>query len=316
MLAIGSLGDPGTAAAKTVTVLTYNTHGLPQPVLPDRTAAFNAMSPLLDAVRAPAIRVLQEVFDPGYYAVLTGHPYAYESPLEVPRQPESVGDGLTLFSDFPGVAGYAPTQWANCFGIDSSDGGDCLAEKGFSFARITLASGLEVDLYNLHADAGSDSGSVTARRANITQLITAINASSAGRAVIVAGDTNSLYTRGSSNLRDLLAAGFTDVWISLAKGGVVPASGHHNDSGCPPPRGTGNDGSGPDCELVDKIFFRSGNAVQITALDYEVLTRFVDGTGTPLSDHLPVLAQLDVSPVPAPALGLRLPRYPRASTRQ
>jgi hypothetical protein len=62
--------------------------------------------------------------------------------------------------------------------------------------------------------------------------------------------------------------------------------------------------------------------VQITAVDYDVLTSFVDNLGVPLSDHLPVLAQLDVTSVPEPATVLCLLGalaalgYARGSTRQ
>lgn len=322
-LALGWLAAPTPSGAVTINVLTYNTEGLPPPARPDRTAQVTAMSPLLQAIPGTAILALQEVFSPSYYGILTGPVYAYESSLKASTPPELVGDGLTLLSDFPAVAGYAATQWSNCFGDASGGGGDCLAEKGFAFARITFSPNVVVDFYNLHADAGSDSASATARRANITQLVTAINATSVGRAVIVAGDTNSLYTRDSDNIATLLAgAGLTDTWVWLANGGVVPGFGAPNNSGCPPPRGTGSDGSGPNCELVDKIFFRSGTSVQVTALDYDVLTSFVDGTGASLSDHLPVLAQLEVSLVPEPALGLLLIgalaalRYARGSTRQ
>jgi endonuclease/exonuclease/phosphatase family metal-dependent hydrolase len=310
----------------TVNVLTYNTHGLPPPVLPDRTVQFTAMSPLIEAIPGTAIVALQEVFGGAapnnYYGILTAPIHAYESPFKVPTPPEMVGDGLTLLSDVPGVAGYTATQWSSCFGTNASDGGDCLAEKGFSFARITLGTGIDVDFYNLHADAGQDPSSQTARRANITQLITAINATSSGRAVIVVGDTNSLYTRDTDNIKDLLAAGFTDTWVWLVKGGIVPGAGPVNDSGCPPPVGSGNAASGPNCELKDKIFFRSGTTVQITAVDYDVLTSFVDNLGVPLSDHLPVLAQLDVTSVPEPATVLCLLGalaalgYARGSTRQ
>lgn len=309
-LVIGSVAGLEPAAAVSVNVLTYNTHGLPQPQLPDRTAAFNAMSPLLDAISGPAVLALQEAFDPSYFAILTAPPYAFESPAPrtptpPPAPPPYVGNGLTLLSD-PGVANYAVTRWSNCFGTTTSDGGDCLAEKGFSFARITLSAGIDVDFYNLHADAGQDTSSQAARRANITQLITAINANSVGRAVIVVGDTNSYYTRDTDNIKDLLVAGFTDTWVWLVNGGVVPITGALNNSGCPPPEGSGNAGSGPNCELKDKIFFRSGTTVQIAAVDYDVLTNFVDNLGAPLSDHLPVLAQFDVSLVPEPALGLLL----------
>jgi hypothetical protein len=48
--------------------------------------------------------------------------------------------------------------WDNCFGgADTSDGGaaDCLSQKGFWMATTTIAPGVEIDVYNLHDEAGN-----------------------------------------------------------------------------------------------------------------------------------------------------------------
>ena len=67
--------------------------------------------------------------------------------------------------------------------------------KGFTFMRIRLAEGVYVDFYNLHADAGSNPGDLTARADNFAQLTAFIQNHSAGNAVVVVGDTNTRYTR-------------------------------------------------------------------------------------------------------------------------
>lgn len=41
-------------------------------------------------------------------------------------------------------------KWNSC----NINEGDCLTPKGFTFMRMQLAEGVELDLYNLHADAG------------------------------------------------------------------------------------------------------------------------------------------------------------------
>ncbi|WP_037666370.1 endonuclease/exonuclease/phosphatase family protein, partial [Streptomyces afghaniensis] len=77
--------------------------------------------------------------------------------------------------------------------------------KGFSLARLRLAEGAFVDLYNVHTNADSTDDALAARRANVEQLSDFIQANSAGNAVIVMGDTNTRYTRTGDNIRTLLS---------------------------------------------------------------------------------------------------------------
>lgn len=112
--------------------------------------------------------------------------------------------------------------------------------------RLELADGVEVDLYNLHSDAGDEQGDKDARRGDTNQLLDYIKANSAGRAVVIAGDMNDRYTETGRSIDILINAGFSDSWIELAKGGVEPAAGSPNID-CNIPAGTNN------CEDVDKL---------------------------------------------------------------
>jgi hypothetical protein len=316
----------GTAAeAAPLRVFTYNTAGLPplpQAGIPDRSAQFAAMAPLLEGLPDSTLVALQEVFYVPYYDTLaSGVTYPSVTP-KTNDGPNGIGDGLTLMADWA-LSGVAHVAWANCFGSGGLNGSDCDTNKGFLFARVALAPGLEVDVYNLHADAGQDTDSVAARQANLAQLAAYVSTNSiaAGRAVIVLGDTNSLYSRSTDTIAAFAAGlGLTDAWVAEALGGLVPDfSATPNNAGCPPPRGSAAPGpaaSGASCELVDKIFYRSGTSVQLSLVDYEVALNFVSGT-TPLSDHLPVASLFDVTLVPEPhvaallalgALGLRVRR--------
>jgi len=316
-LLAGAMLASATANAAPLQVVTFNTFGLPpvQGFVPDRTAEFAAMAPLLETLHAqgpPTVLALQEVFYTPYFSTLT-NPATHTYPDVTAKDnggPSGIGDGLTLMSD-PVIDFFTRTQWTDCFGSGGLNGSDCDTNKGFAFARITLAPGAELDLYNFHADAGQDASSQAARQANILQLISFIDANSAGRAVIVLGDTNSLYTRSTDNIGLVLSSlGLQDAWIESALGGTTPGFGAVNNAGCPPPRGNAVGGavnaSGATCELVDKIFFRGSAQLQLSLLDYEVLLNFVDGSGAPLSDHLPVAARFDYQLVPEPALAVLL----------
>ena len=306
---VGALvGGAGPAAALSLDVLSYNVRGLPSPPIEDRTAQIAAIAPKLESFHNPggnAIVGLQEVLDVGYYNTLTNPgTVSYSSKTAKANDgPSGIGDGLTLMSDFT-IDSYDRVQWGTnpsftpgCFGSLGANGSDCDTNKGFALARVTLAPGFSLDVYNLHADAGQDgdatSGSIGARQNNINELIAYIDANSDGNAVIVMGDTNSRYTRSTDIISDLITqASVTDVWVELANSGTVPGFGANLDSACPAPEGSATGGganaSGPNCEVVDKIFYRSSSDVILTAVGYEALdAEFLDGSSNPLSDPSP-----------------------------
>lgn len=92
--------------------------------------------------------------------------------------------------------------------------------------RLALASSVSetayIDPYNLHADAGSLPDDVAARQANMAH----VDVWSKGNAVVVAGDTNSRYSRGEdTGSRGFLAAGFKDAWFEVSAAGWCPRRG-------------------------------------------------------------------------------------------
>jgi hypothetical protein len=182
--------------------------------------------------------------------------------------------------------GYQRVTWARCYGT-FGHGNDCLAPKGFAVARHRVAPGVWLDVYNLHADAKDKAPDQAARRAQVRQLEDFIQRNSAGNAVLVMGDTNSRYTREGDALPELLQrTGLRDVWVELQRGGRLPAVGRKVVA-------CREDGMrGGDCELVDKILYRSSATLELVPVDYDVPDhRFRDAKGRPLSDHDPVLAE-------------------------
>jgi hypothetical protein len=144
-------------------------------------------------------------------------------------------------------------------------------------------------LYNLHADAGGDSLDIVARRSGIQQILSYINANSAGRAVIIGGDTNDRYTNSDLSINLLSQAGFTDTWVQLVKAGQYPTSGSTANPCDVPAQST-------DCEIVDKVLYRSGDAVELSALEFSYETGvFVQADGNRLSDHNPIHVQFAYS---------------------
>jgi hypothetical protein len=298
-LAVAATATTGCepTAEGTFTLLTYNVAGLPQEISGENPAT---NIPLISPKLEPYDIVLtQEDFDwwiPGldtldfsnYHDRLraaTTFPWRTEQhpgPAAVgidgsdPERPMPVvGDGLGLMSRFP-FEGTERTPWEHCFGgADTSDGGagDCLAMKGFSLTRITVAEGVEIDVYNLHGEAGRTATDSRMIAEDYELLAAAIEANSAGRPVIVAGDTN-LHTEPGHVMEPVHGP----IWAQfVAEVGLIDVC------------------TATTCEApgsIDKVAWRNGGnvllAVEERRWEDDI---FVDAQGDDLSDHPPVAVE-------------------------
>lgn len=98
--------------------------------------------------------------------------------------------------------------------------------------------------------------------------------------MIVAGDTNTRFTREGDNIRELLNRGFRDVWLSTLRSGGVPELGEALV--CQPPD------TSAGCEIVDKVLYRDNGFVGLTPTGYVVRSDAKNSAGQELSDHPPV----------------------------
>jgi hypothetical protein len=279
------------------TLLTYNVAGLPQEISTQRPGV---NIPLISPKLEPYDIVLtQEDFDwwipeldvldfANYHTRLradTTHPWAtgrHPGPAAVgidgsdPERPlPIVGDGNGILSRFP-MTEADRVPWEHCFGgADTSDGGaaDCLAMKGFARTTMTLAEGVEVDVYTVHGEAGRTAADTRMLAEDFELLARYIDEHSGSRAVIVAGDTN-LHTEpghvmepahGPIWRKFLEDTGMIDVCLVVEchQGGAI-----------------------------DKVAWRNGSGVTLAVQErrWESST-FVDGSGRALSDHPPVAVE-------------------------
>lgn len=259
-------------------VLTYNVSGLP--------AVVNSA----DSDRGPSTTAIGERIAP-YSVINVQEDFNYHKKLYAAdnhqfRTPTSggagFGSGLNTLSSFP-VTGLDRVKWRSC----SGGSGDCLTPKGFTFLRVGVADGVDVDIYNLHADAGDADGDLTARADNLAQLSEYIQANSKDNAVIVMGDTNTRYTRSGDTIAQFVTDnGLTDAWVQLEKGGTSPRMGD-------PALLCGNN---PDngCEVVDKVLYRGSDHLTLNATAYNnEHSAFLNDSGVMLSDHDPI--KVDIS---------------------
>ncbi len=268
-----AIGCPDEGARGEILALSYNVAGLPQglsgsdpevntPIIGPRLNGYDLVL-LQETWLTPSPNPLAPLRT--YHEILEAaseHPFqsvSLPAPLgSDPTRPSALlADGLNRFSRFP----FQPVnrvRWSDCHASSA----DCLAQKGFSYTRTTLAPGVEVDVYNLHMEAGGDPEDEAIRDAGVTQLVEAMTTFSAGRAIIVGGDFN-LHLEDEPDAtqyeRLLDQAGLTDVCAALA---------------CANPN------------RIDKFAFRSDADVSLTPVSWNFENNvFKRDDGEPLSDH-------------------------------
>jgi Endonuclease/Exonuclease/phosphatase family len=265
----------------TFTAITYNVAGLPDVLSgsnPDVNTAL--IGPKLNAYDLVLLQESWLTPDPNplaplrtYHEILVaGSTLPFKSvPLPAPigsdplRPSAILSDGLNRFANLS----FEPVvrqRWTNC-GEASQD---CLALKGFSMSRTTLAPGVTVDIYNLHMDAGGVDSAFRAE--NVAQLSAYIEANSEGNAVIVGGDFNLKLDREPDITQFstlLLRGALTDACTALA---------------CSEPN------------RIDKFLYRSNSNVTITPTSWtNADPDFTRADGEPLSDHDPVVVDFEWS---------------------
>jgi hypothetical protein len=291
--AVACTPNPDPPESGELSVLSYNVAGLPQeistvnpqehiPLISPRLNEYDLVmtqedfdwwTPLLDGLdfvhyherlRAEATHEYRSAQHPGPEAV----------GLDPATRPElNVGDGLGFLSRTP-FTGETRVPWAGCFGgFDTNDGGaaDCLAMKGFAVVELTLADGVTVHAYTLHAEAGSTPQDQQLQVDDFEQLADYIETHSAGRPIILAGDTN-LHTNPGS-----VDAG---IWQGfLQRTGLVDACSAA--IGCTQPA------------AIDKLATRSTDDLTLTPTSHAYPRElFRDAEGEDLSDHPPLVVDI------------------------
>lgn len=282
----------GDEQAGEILLLSYNVAGLPEEVSDENPAEnIPKISPRLEPYD---VVLTQEDFDwwqpeiesldfTNYHDRLRGET-THEHTSDQHPGPEAVGlteeerplllvgDGLGYMSRIP-FRDLERVPWNDCFGsADTSDGGaaDCLAMKGFAVATFEMGDGVEIDVYNLHAEAGSAEESLRIRAENYEQLAAFMAERSDGRPVIIAGDMN-LHLEPDHDRVDI----DTPIWEDfLAETGLTDVC------------------DVVECDLpgaIDKAAFRSDAGIEIEPLHQRfAIDDFLDEDDEDLSDHPPL----------------------------
>lgn len=288
-LGVSLLSGCGAPKRGSFTVLSYNVAGLPQEISqvdPDKHIPM--ISPLLDQYD---VVLTQEDFDwwvpdldpftfAHYHEQLRAeatHPHRsaqWVGPEGAGIDPSVrpapwVGDGLGFLSRMA-FTDETRLAWHDCFGgADTSDGGaaDCLGGKGFGVVTMTVTTGRVVDVYTLHAEAGGTATDQALQEDDYEQLAAFVAEHSAGRAIIIGGDTNLHIDSEPADAaiwdEFLDATGMTDVCAEL------------------------------DCDepgAIDKMAYRDGGGVDLRPTSHDFpREQFRDEEGVDLSDHPPLV---------------------------
>ncbi|EUC53620.1 endonuclease/exonuclease/phosphatase family protein [Rhizoctonia solani AG-3 Rhs1AP] len=261
-------------------VLTINVAGLPESYdpcgAPDEDKEMNTMyiGKILSHYYYGIVNVQEDVSHHTTLYEYNEHPYRTVNTGDIQDS-----SGLNTLSNFPFI-GSSSTTWAYCSDKPKHDF-DCNSNKGFTFMRVRMEKGVYIDMINLHTDAGTGVHDQSARRLNIDQVTEFIQTHSIGNAVIVFGNTNSLYTRSRDNIRILTAqSGLKDAWVQ-AIGGTIPTPGdvktYHR-------------------EVVDKVFYRGSAVINLNSTGFFYDTsRFLSPEGSGLTNHDPVRVEFEYS---------------------
>lgn len=259
-----------------ISILTYNVAGLPQRISSAKTHRRTSMLSIGEKLNDFDIVNLQEDFNFNPYLYRTSnHSYRSNHRGRIP-----FGDGLSTLSRYP-IIDFKRIPWHKC------NGTDCLTTKGFSVAKILLAQGVTIDVYNVHATSGMSQAASKTRNHNLIQLAQYIQDHSKDRPLLVLGDFNAYYTFQWDNMNTFLSqTKLSDAWLVQYKENKIPLIDDlfkvfpildlKNEE-----------------ESIDKILFRNSDSLTFKVNDYNIEKDiFINSDKKHLSDHLAVSANL------------------------
>ncbi|KKF96934.1 hypothetical protein CFO_g708 [Ceratocystis platani] len=274
---IAALSTPSLvqAASGTLNVLTMNVDDTNVPG--DKTANAQRIGSLFSELNYDVINVQSDFKSHAALYGADNHPYR-----TLTSGDRGKGDGLNTLSKFPFVD-FRRIPWNVC---SNAEGGDCDTPKGFTFMRARITEGVYIDMYNLQTDFGMKGDDVAARSANLAQISEYIETWSTGNAVMVFGDTNSIFSRTADNINVFgNENGMSDAWYTLVRQGNAAA-----DITCSNPSDT------LMCELGDKVLSRNSELLSLNAATFEYVgDKFLQPNGSMLSDRDPVQVSLSWS---------------------
>ena len=311
--------------AETFSVATLNVDGLPQKLLVFKVNAEGPGS-------AGTVRIGKYLKQKNYDLVFMQEDFNYHPELEVMLEDDYQLDAWSGDVDIEGhsidflhlqnhrfscdglmacwkhdltVVPQGRTAWTKAFG-KFSHANDDLITKGFRRYDVTLRSGEQITVYNMHMDATDDADELIhndakdteARAAQWAQLRDEVLQQLGSKPIIVTGDLNSFYTR--DNIKALFIDAINqsgkgtagDVWVELKRNGVYP---EYVD--VPEITDASEISNIRDGEGLDKvIYINPTTGTKIVPVAFNIDQDGYQHDGKALGDHYPVVATFQVNP--------------------
>lgn len=272
LLAVAAPARAGGPAPARLSVLTYNTHGLPSWIAGDDPPGRYPL--LLEKAARFDVVLLQEDFAHQPIVDLEArHPRIVRGNGPRLRWPLFQGAGLTLLSRLVALSSPVLAPYEICHGVLRA-ANDCLGRKGWLMERVALPSGASVDVWNTHLDAGRGAGDRAARQAQLGRLAAAIHRESRGRAVVAGGDFNLDWD--TPHERALLERFLERAGLAIAA--MTPEGAWRS--------------------RLDYLLYRPAPETRLAVREAGMAEDFVDAEGRPLSDHPAIFAVFEVGTEP------------------
>lgn len=265
--------EAGSANFAELSLVVYNTHGLPELIAGDDP--IERFPKIGELTTGYDISLLQEDF--AHHDLLLQY---VQNPTDVVRGndvrvPECwvcSGSGLTLISNLSKPDWRIRTAFKpfiTCAGWLSGLN-DCFAQKGFQLMTLESSGGQRIFMVNTHLDAGRSELDREARASQLEQIALTLEAQASGEAILVVGDLNLDWEIQADN--ELLQKFVQRLnLIAAQKGGDAANS----------------------WKTLDYIYYRSGKQASLSLMSAGEDTGFTN-EGKPLSDHPALFANFKI----------------------
>ena len=279
LLLVSTIGWPGagpeTESPKTaeLSLLVYNTHGLPELIAGDKPR--ERFPKIGELTKGYDLSLLQEDF--AHHVLLLQYvrrpaDAVQGSDARIPKCIVCSGSGLTLVSNLPKSVWQVRSSFKpfdTCSGWVSGLN-DCFAQKGFQLITLENTLGHQILMVNTHLDAGRSELDREARASQLDQIALTLETEAGSSAILLAGDLNLHW---GTPLDNELLQNFVQRLnlVAAQKGGDVSSG----------------------WQTLDYIYYRSSKKTNLSLMSSGEDVAFTS-EGKPLSDHPALFANFKI----------------------
>ena len=279
LLLVSTIGWPGagpeTESPKTaeLSLLVYNTHGLPELIAGDKPR--ERFPKIGELTKGYDLSLLQEDF--AHHVLLLQYvrrpaDAVQGSDARIPKCIVCSGSGLTLVSNLPKSVWQVRSSFKpfdTCSGWVSGLN-DCFAQKGFQLITLENTLGHQILMVNTHLDAGRSELDREARASQLDQIALTLEKEAGSSAILLAGDLNLHWETPLDN--ELLQNFVQRLNLVAAQKGGDVSSGW---------------------QTLDYIYYRSSKKTNLSLMSSGEDVAFTS-EGKPLSDHPALFANFKI----------------------